>query len=140
MDPLSVSASILTVVAAVGKTLEFVKSARGCPKEVDAVINEVSDFTVVCRQIDLAIRDGQHRDAHHDGIDDLSSLLSRAKATTTKLDDLIHGKLLRTLPQGGSPQVSRLNWIREKGSVQSTLGELRDVRINLATALSAFTS
>jgi hypothetical protein len=57
MDPLSVSASILTVLAAVTTAIRSAKIFRDAPNDAQALLNELADVQLVVANIESSLVD-----------------------------------------------------------------------------------
>jgi len=139
MDPLSVTASVLTVLGAAGtvlRSLEKTRSFRKAPEEVHALIEEVSDLRTVLGGVETLLRERRENDRSLDGaLLGLSVLLGRAKNKLLELDSVVHYRLIKHQHTKSGFEVARSKWVREKSAVASIQQALRDIRLNLATAL-----
>ncbi|KAI9873434.1 MAG: hypothetical protein M1830_000415 [Pleopsidium flavum] len=139
MDPLSVTASVLTVVGAAGavlKSLKKLSSFRRAPEEVHALIDEVSDLQTVLRDIETFLQERRENDRSLHRVLGLSVLLERAKDKLLELDSIIHYRLINHQHSDSGFEVARTKWVGEKTAVASIQQALRDIRLNLTTALS----
>ncbi|KAI9881095.1 MAG: hypothetical protein M1830_008253 [Pleopsidium flavum] len=139
MDPLSVTASVLTVVGAAGavlKSLKKLSSFRRAPEEVHELIDEVSDLQTVLRDIETFLQERRENDRSLHRVLGLSVLLERAKDKLLELDSIIHYRLINHQHSDSGFEVARSKWVGEKTAVASIQQALRDIRLNLTTALS----
>jgi hypothetical protein len=53
---MEISTDILTLVGGIRTSLGYLKAVHTAPKDLDVLINEVSDCTAVYREVDSVIR------------------------------------------------------------------------------------
>jgi len=61
MDPLSITASTLTVLSALEIAFQLVKSYRDAPDQLDALGNEVADITAAVTEVARVIRESRDK-------------------------------------------------------------------------------
>ena len=141
MDPLSLTASIITVIGLGGPVAEAVRglaSLRDAPNYIIALNNEMADLNLIV----LAIQDiyqsqratgasGQVDETNVDA--SVTSALNEANRITEKLR-----KLYDRLSGPGSP--SRTAWLLDSRKARRIGETLRDVRLKLAAALGLLSS
>src|SRR5436190_15101892 len=98
MDPLSITVGVLTFLGAAKDTvkgLERLKALGNAPKEIQLLINEVTDIQLAISQLDRTLQArGQLPDAQLSSMFVISPLLERAKERMESLDQLINHRLL----------------------------------------------
>ncbi|MCJ1246460.1 hypothetical protein MMC30_003667 [Trapelia coarctata] len=136
MDGLSLAASVIAVInitATIAKSLNDLRTAwKDAPDDLLTLLNEITDFQVVLS----SIRDicGEYS---ADALVELSSLPSRAEAKLQNLENILHYKILQHVPAtGGKP--SMLRWFKAREKIEAIRADLRDIRLQLATALASF--
>ncbi|KAL9040139.1 MAG: hypothetical protein Q9214_004603, partial [Letrouitia sp. 1 TL-2023] len=150
MDPISLAASLLTVIGAAataGRTLEKLSSARYAGDQLDALINEVKDL---CRR-DLnhlrlvlsnayeAIR-GRTETSKECG--NLAHIVRRADQKMKELKRLIYQNLVQNGKSEGNldkPKASRIGFIRHQRKIQSLKSELREIKLSLLATVGTLT-
>jgi N-terminal domain on NACHT_NTPase and P-loop NTPases len=137
MDPLSISASVLTVLVTVRGVLHKVKLLREAPKEIDALANEISDLELVIRAVDTALREREESATSRDGLAIVSKLLNRANEELLELGKILHEGLIASKSSSEKTTYRRFRWPREKERVEMLLKRLLQIRVNLSTSLNA---
>lgn len=141
MDPLSITASTLTVLSALVTALQLIRTYRGAPGQLGALENEISEITLAVTEVDRIIKE------YHDKIgllDDKGSHLALALANirekASMLEALFYscGNPPKSIVNGSS--VSRFSWLKVRSKVQSLQMELRDGRLKLSIALATLTA
>ena len=116
-DPLSITASVITVLGAaegISKTLAKIKSTRHAPNELLALINEVSDLKIILREVErYIIRDPNRPSPPLEQLQTMSTLIERAKESLLELDQLIQYRLLKASSRSTELKVSRREWVAE---------------------------
>ncbi|MCJ1402645.1 hypothetical protein MMC11_005865 [Xylographa trunciseda] len=139
MDPLSLTASILAVLTAAGTVASGLKKLQSLKHASDdflALMTEVSDLQLVLESVNDAIR-AQGESGRHLSTS-LAKLLLRAKTTLIKLNKIIQKRLTKTQTTSQNElKVARLAWIIKRSAVRILQEELRDIRLNLTTALAS---
>jgi len=144
MDPLSITASVLTVVGVVGtiaKGLRKIQILYHAPNEFHALVNEVSDLHAVLGDIGTLLQE-RGEDASSGQVLNvtLPGLVHRANDKLLSLNNLIHDRLSGSHTAAGEVLVSRLTWLCERRRVKELQGDLKNIRQNLATALAILNS
>src|SRR5450432_1099874 len=91
MDPLSITASLIAVIGAanaVGKGLWKLKSIKNAPKELDEVLQEVSDIENSLHEVTSILNDTGNASPS------LGPLLDRAKEKLHEVDSFVHSKVV----------------------------------------------
>ena len=142
MEPISIAASLITVIGLVGKVakgLKNVQIARGAPAEFLALVNEVSDFQIILDEFKAVLSD------HLSGIeesrrDSVHKILQNSTDTLLELEKLIYHRLVKSYDGHGSAKVSRMAWLSNKDEIGSIRLKLKDERNNLALFIASLTS
>ncbi|KAF7510833.1 hypothetical protein GJ744_005933 [Endocarpon pusillum] len=141
MDPLSITASILTILGAAGqvkKGLERLQSLKSAPQELCALTNEIADLQVVLNNFSECLSQLQtQKSLEEDWVSSVQRPLGRAQNLIKELNVLIETKLTATKcpNEKGMPQVVRLSWTKEKKNLARFQKQLRETRVNLILAL-----
>ena len=131
MDPLSITASVLTVAEVVLGTLNVLQIAHDAPKEIEALSKSVSDFSIVLKTIDRASRrPGLSSVAVNDGLLAVRHLLGSAKAKLLDLQDTLDRKFSANQSNIKS-SINRFIWIKEKKRVKQLIAELQVLKIDI---------
>ena len=138
-DPLSITASIIAVVATakgIGKALGKIKNLSNAPDELLALINEVSDLTVVLDDAESLLTRNIDGPLLSRAIQHLGTLLQRAKDILLQLDLLIEYQVVKPGSTLKDLKVSRSEWVKSKKKLESYRQRLLDVRLNIMAQLS----
>lgn len=142
MDPLSLTASILTIVGvagAVGNGFSKLIGLRHAPGILLALNNEVADLYCVVQAVDHLLR--EHSETIHTAaITNLCRSLERAQSTLFELEDLIRNGLTIVNNNGGERKLDRVGWLRSASKVRELKNQLRADRTDLSAALSLLAS
>ena len=139
MDPISLIASIITLIGAggsVAKGLRKLISLKEAPDSLLQLNNEISDLQLVASAIQEIFWQcseslGEARKSHHAILD---NALSNTKTVILELEVLIVYGLAK-VTAGGS-RVNRLAWVREERKIQAMKDRLRAARMDLVAATS----
>ncbi|KZL67134.1 ankyrin repeat protein (B-cell lymphoma 3-encoded protein) [Colletotrichum tofieldiae] len=145
MDPLSITASVITLlgtVVASAKALEAVRNVHNAPKQVAAALNEVTDLRAVVGMIEHSINglSDDEKQKHKVICQSLYDLASKANRTLQELHAIIK-KVFPSKSIAGSEEhvyvLSRRMWLREKSAIERHFVNLQSTRKNLDSALSS---
>ena len=150
MDPLSVTASAIAVIGALGqaaKCVQRLRAIRQAPAELNSLLEEVVDLRALLEQIqtDQQARtrlDGSAATSETPkGLAQLAQHhVERTSSKLQELDSLIghHASFTRT----SRFKVDRrhLGWVRGRQKASSLCEDLKVIRLNLAASLGATTS
>ena len=142
-DPLSIIASITAVIGAadsVGKALLRIKLLHDSPKQLLALINEVSDFRIVLYSVEKQFCRPQDVKSNSDHLSHLSDMIGKAKVTLLQLDELIEYRFKRPDSTDGHLNVSRVEWLRAEVTVERLRQALRDVKQNIESQMGLMNS
>ena len=141
MDPLSFTASLLTVIGTagvIGNGLKRIVALRHAPEILLLLNDEVAGLYCVVQAVDFLIR--QHAGLAHDGpMSNLCMALEKSEATLFKLEDFIRDKL--TIEgRDGEVKLNHHVWLFSESKVRSLKEQIRADRIELSSALSLLAS
>ncbi|KAL8912723.1 MAG: hypothetical protein Q9172_007453 [Xanthocarpia lactea] len=145
MDPISVAASILTVLGATATAataLNHLCQARHASQHLIALVNEVSDLRVVLHNVRDAVEE-RARTAQECG--NLGLIVQRATLKLSELNQLIYGNLLKTKAACNNPKdddtikASRRAFLRHSGKIKSLKEDIRDIKMSMMIAMGATT-
>jgi chromosome segregation ATPase len=137
MDPLSLTASIITVVGLAGEVGKNLRRLHHISAEIHSLINDVSDLQAVLAEVDRVVIQYQvTAHAPEEAILNLSKTVQAARRRLTELNEMI----LESGGADGKAKVARLKWIRAKTQAASIQQSLRDLRMNLVTILGTLCS
>ena len=132
-DPLSITASVIAVVGAaegVGKTLNKIRNFRDAPKELLALINDISDLRIVLGDLESHLTQNapsiQEEQSEH-----ISTLLNRAKEQLLQLDELVHYRLTRSDSTPQQVKISRQEWAKATSTIKKYRKRLQNTRLNI---------
>ena len=138
MDPLSITASTLTVLTALETASQLIKSYRDAPGQLEALENEISDVTATVTEVARVIEDNKEKaDTLSNNGSHLTLALSNIRGKAQELEALL--RCCVPLPSTET-KISRISWLKVKSKVQSLQAELRDCRLSLSIALATFTA
>ena len=141
MDPLSLSASVITVITAAGasaKLLKKVKDFRHLPAQLCALFNEISDLRGM-----LEILKGLgNEEASVEVQGTLIRLMKRAEKAFSELEELLKTTLVNAddAEEYAPLRVSRSVWVRKQNKIKRLQTELRDVRTCLEITMISLNS
>jgi len=140
MDPLSLTASIITVVGlagSIGKSLKQLRQLRHIPDEVHTLINDIADLQAVLAEVERVLIQYQATTHIPDGT--VSYLSKTIELIRLKLSDLD-----RIAAECGGVEfkvkIARLKWVRARTKVVAIQASLRELKMNLITTLGTLCS
>ena len=141
MDPLSITASTITVLAALESTFKLVKSYRDAPTQLEALNNEIADLTAAVTEAARVIKQSQ-RKAYAPGDNGplLALAISDIRDKSRELEALFRSCVVPAPSASDESKISRISWLKVKSKVQTLQNELRASRLNLSIALATFTA
>ena len=138
-DPLSITASVIAVIGAadgVKKTLAKIQNLVNAPKKLLALINEVSDLTLVLGNIESLVgMITERKQSNEKALQHMETLVKRAKDRLLELDQLIHYHLLKPDSTPGNIRLSKREWTTAKHIIEEFRRSLRDMRLDLVTQM-----
>lgn len=145
MDPLSIAASIVALIAAahqVAVGLNKLASLRGAPAAVLQLNNELSDLRLILSeaeplllkhaQLNLDPKDG---DAASNQSKALKLSIERATERLIEMESVLQNRLLNRMGAA-----DRIGWFMEQDKVRKASKDLRTVRLNISAMLGVVTS
>jgi len=144
MDPLSITASAITVVAAIQqavKCAERLRAIRQAPKEIKLLLEEVADLSELLNQCQAVQRPPAYGDGSSRPIESPKGLdwqISRTSTTLSELESLVEHHAART----DHHRIDRGHWGWNQGRRKADVlrEQLRVLRLNLAASLGASTT
>ena len=134
-DPLSIAASVITLIGtadAIVKSLQKVRNLRKAPGEVLALYNELTDLRVVLDDVSSCLSEvGDTSSSATKRLRHMASLIDRAKEHMQRLDETMHGRILKSGSLDGEFKVSRTQWMKAKAPAEAIRQDLREVRLNI---------
>ena len=140
MDPLSITASTLTLLSALETAFHLIKSIREAPSRLEVIRNEVADLTVIVEEVARVIESQNVADSTSDRVSHLTSALSNVHKNVQELEALLRSCVTLPILASEGDKVSRISWLKVRSRVQSLQTEIRDGRLNLSIALATFTA
>ncbi len=141
MDPLSITASTLTILTALEAAFQLMSSLHDAPAHLEALNNEIADLTATVAETAQVLQDFQNKavplvaNGSH-----LTLAVSNIRAKAQELESLFRSCLIQPVSASGEAKLSRFTWLKVKSKVQRLQAELRDARLNLSNALATFTA
>jgi hypothetical protein len=139
MDPLSVTASILTLLGTAevaSKGLKKFMSLKGAPALVFALNNEVSELRLTLKEIEVILGYKANSTSMKKYLDSgVHPIIATGRSKLLALEELIHMRLTR--PDGSLDKVA---WLRVEDKVAGLQKDLRHISQKLATVLGIMTS
>ena len=133
--------SVIKTAESITATLGKIKNITDAPAQLLALINEVSDLTVLLADAERHIRQIRHASTSNlNHLQNLKIFVDRAKEQLQRLEQLIHYKLTKPESTTELLKVSFRNWMKEKGTVEEFRQGLRDARLNIATQMALINS
>lgn len=141
MDPLSFSASLITVIAVTASSVKLLKKAREfnhLPDQLCALLNEINDLRGV-----LHIVEELKEDEISDEVrGSLVRLLKRAKAVFDELEGLLLASVVKAEDEDEYTRlrVSHSGWIRKQNQIRRLHVDIKDIRTCIHTTLICINS
>ncbi len=154
MDPLSLTASLITVITLtcnVTEALHKIFDLRRAPDEVLALLNEVADFRVVLfnlQDISDDLQNDSPDSVSSSGIERSKLLSSRlcehiltAQHLLLALEKMIHYGLMVPSTEGRErPVIDFSNWIRNRRNIRTMQTDIKAIKERIHITLSLVTS
>ena len=141
MDPLSITASIITLADAgtIGKGVAKVLEIRNAPQILLGLNNEIADLYYVVQDIDNFLK--RHTETIPSTFaTSLSRALEKGSRTLSTLENLVAYELTTIKGKENELRLDRSRWLRAEPKVQQMKDEIRDDRIWLVSILSLLVS
>ena len=134
MDPLSITASVIAVITLTGTITTCLNDLRtawkDAPDDFHTLQHEIAEFNAVLSNIrDLCTNPSAVA---------FGGLCSRAEGKLLELESILHEKILRHVSATG--KVPKARWMGVRGKIEAIKEALRDIRLQLVTALMSFTA
>ncbi|KAL6716981.1 hypothetical protein ACLMJK_004895 [Lecanora helva] len=141
MDPVSVAASLLTLLGAAstaGRALEHLSNIRHAPDQLLALMNEVADLRVVLSKARETV---QERSVVSQDCTSLGKIVERANQKVRELNRLIYRDLVKKGChfEDDKPKASHVAFFRHHGKIKALKEEIREVKLSLLIAIGALT-
>ena len=138
MDPLSLTASIITIVGVggkFGKAMARVRALKNAPAIFLALNNEIADLHYVVQDVDDVLR------RHSDIVGtiparSLCRALEKSKSTLSSFERLVSYQLTTVDGKENHARLDRSAWLRAEKKVQRVMNDIREDKINLSNALT----
>ena len=141
MDPLSITASSLTIIGTagvIGRSFKRIIALRHAPAILLELNDEVAGLYCVLQAVDFLIR--RHAGIAHDGpMSNLCRALKNAESTLFKLEALVRDKLTFE-GRDSEVRLDRGVWLFAASRVGKLKEQIRVDRVELAAALSLLSS
>lgn len=141
MDPLSITASLLTVIGTIGvigNGLRKLVALKHAPAILLTLNDEVAGLYCVVQAVDYLTR--QHAEITHIGaMDNLRRAVEQSRSTLLTLEDLVIHKLT-VEEKDGERRLDRSARLFAATKVQKIKDQIRADRIDLSSALSLLAS
>ena len=139
MDPLSIAASIVGLIAAANQVavgLNKLASLRGAPAAVLQLNNEVSDLRLVLSGAKpLLYKHDQIAASRGSGNPAVQLSIERAKKRLADLESVVLNRLMTRMGI-----IDRLGWLKEQDKIQAALVDLRTARLHITAMVGVVTS
>jgi len=139
MDPLSIAASIVGLIAAANQVavgLNKLASLRGAPAAVLQLNNEVSDLRLVLSGAEpLLYKHDQIAASRGSGNPAVQLSIERAKKRLADLESVVLNRLMTRMGI-----IDRLGWLKEQDKIQAALVDLRTARLHITAMVGVVTS
>ena len=134
MDPLSVTASAISVGGLVLGSLEAVRKYLRASVEVQALNNEVADLFVVLGEVEYSLLQysGNNNVSSHT-VESLTIFVASANSKLQRLNILLQ-RVQKSLT-ASSRGIARLSWLRKGSEARQLQDDLRQLRHNIIAIL-----
>ena len=143
MDPLSVAASVIAVVQAVGSIGKIVKTIRSlgnAPAEFLVLLNELSVIQAVLEQVKSSLQQLQTSpiSTTSDNLSVVKFLEQELAQFSEDLKELAKRFItsINGRDRDGLPRISKANWYREKATITQLRQKAQDVQSQLTLAFT----
>jgi len=141
MDPLSVAASIISLIgaaAAVAKILKKLRSEmKSAPDSLCSMINETSDLQLVLDASEIALREwrkSSDKSYLPESFSSVSDILRRMQERLEELSRLANRCINEGKPERRSMKVN-LRWLKERSKAKAILNGLKEAKSDLLVLL-----
>jgi hypothetical protein len=140
MDPLSISAALVTFLGASATVVGFLEelcSLRKAPAAILALNNEISDLRLLFHGLNNLT---QQRHDVSIASSTILPTLEKAQEKVRELEVILERRVIKRQLPSGQTEIDRIAWLRNKPKIQEIHDSFRDVKLNIATALGAVSS
>jgi hypothetical protein len=135
MDPLSITASIITLMVTASAIAKTLKDLRGASSKFQVIADELLDFQGLLRQASSII-EGNEVTIPEDQLHELSRLLNRAKEKFNELNTIIQNRLVRSR-EGGKTKVSKVAWAKYISQITALQVDMTSIKHSLGALLNS---
>ncbi len=139
MDPLSITASILTILGAggqVAKGIAKIRALKYAPDILLALNNEIADIQYLVQDVNHVAR--QHEEAHETKFTaSVCRALEKVRETLLATEQLIAYELTTIDSVNGLVKLDWKRWLRLEGKIRQLQERMRNNKVDLSTALVA---
>ena len=125
-DPLSITASLITILSTTKGVVKRAKVLRGAPQELEDLLSDITRFDNFL----LNIR--RRSWSSDDSVDGLRELLEDAQKKLLEFNEFVQYTLTKA---GSSDKVDHWQWLRKQDHVRKLRDNLREARANLMALL-----
>lgn len=132
-EPLSITASVITLLQLVMNVAKVAKSWYLAPEGLESLLNDLADSQIIVQSIDDSIRN--YKDVPRtpqDELEGLTSKLQAVKILVLELEQLAHNHLTKPSP---TIKVNRTSWTIAKTKVAKLRNELKTTRDDIRERL-----
>lgn len=134
MDPLSITASILTISELGEKLWKTFQRLRRAPDEVLALTNEISEWRLMTGELEDVLQERSCEDLQQPHVTiNVSRILAKAKGQLHELDLIVHQRLF---DYADNVKLKRVRWLRVRAEVERIRKSLSSTRSELSTLLA----
>jgi hypothetical protein len=144
MDPVSLTASIITIIATAAQVAKHLDELRNGlqhgPDALSSLINEVSDLRIVLEACDAAVKELYKIPTAEDPttlLADAAQILDRTRGYLEQLDKLISSCLGDHHDTTSVSKTARFRWLRVRGKVEKIQQKVRDTKQDLMVLMES---
>lgn len=139
MDPLSITASILTILGAggqVAKGIAKIRALKYAPDILLALNNEIADIQYLVQDVNHVAR--QHEEVHETKFSaSVCRALEKVRETLLATEQLIAYELTTIDSVNGLVKLDWKRWLRLEDNIRQLQERMRNNKVDLSTALVA---
>ncbi len=139
MDPLSITASILTILGAggqVAKGIAKIRALKFAPDILLALHNEIADIQYLVQDVNDVAR--QHEEVHETKFSaSVCRALEKVRETLLATEQLIAYELTTIDSVNGLVKLDWKRWLRLEDNIRQLQERMRNNKVDLSTALVA---
>ena len=133
MDPLSITASITTIVAAAAQVSNILTKVRDAPTSVNALMAEVTHVRIIFSSLEVYLQHAQtvtHHRAALIQIEDILVVLTQVALVFTEVQKLIEPLWIKSIKWK-----QRLIWLRKEALIHRLVDQLQRHKTSLSLLL-----